>query len=368
MKNTLLKLQEWFKNTNFKELAKKEIKNPIFWVRFTAYAIPLAFLFYVLYINFLPFGYNKTFIIDVGSATDTTAKEFYLEPSATLSEKKIDDATGETYRELNGLAYAVFKPKAFLKDAEISVSIDGDDVYLIPPEIDFSSEEIIWDYAWDFSQGLPKDWRGNAFMFEDEFTFNGEDSRITLPYSKDKFEDGPFSVYVKWSPTDEENNAQQVVGHFNWEIWQNKDNVEFRVGRMNDATGPAYSIKYPFDPDLFFGEIHRALAIYNPGENGYIELYIDDEFRGRTYFGKDKIYKNYGSENLSIGWSSHNNSKNPYFSGSIYDLGIISKNIVEPIKELFLEDIKKDKSVKIGIISRTAQSKIRQLKLDAVQK
>ncbi|MFM2423975.1 MAG: hypothetical protein RLZZ70_364, partial [Candidatus Parcubacteria bacterium] len=32
-----------------------------------AYGIPLAFLAYVLYVNYLPFGYNKTFTIDVGA-------------------------------------------------------------------------------------------------------------------------------------------------------------------------------------------------------------------------------------------------------------------------------------------------------------
>ena len=57
------------------------IKDPIFWARFLGYAIPLAFLLYVLYINFLPFGYNKTFVINVGSANDTKVGEFYLEPS-----------------------------------------------------------------------------------------------------------------------------------------------------------------------------------------------------------------------------------------------------------------------------------------------
>src|SRR3989344_6257249 len=42
------------------------------------YGIPLLILGYVLYFNFLPFGFEKTYIIDVGVIGDTTtSNEFY---------------------------------------------------------------------------------------------------------------------------------------------------------------------------------------------------------------------------------------------------------------------------------------------------
>ena len=98
-------------------------KSPVFWLKFAAYALPALFLVYVLYWNFLPFGYEKTFTIQVGAPGDTKG-EFYLEPSKDLSEPKVA-ADGTTYRELNGIAYAVFSPKAVLRNATITVSVEG---------------------------------------------------------------------------------------------------------------------------------------------------------------------------------------------------------------------------------------------------
>ena len=100
---------------NLLNKTKNVLKKTIFWVRLSAYAIPLTFLLYVLYINFLSFDYQKTFIINIGDINDTKISEFYLEPSKNLSERKIMP-DGATYRELNGSTFAIFKPKALLKN------------------------------------------------------------------------------------------------------------------------------------------------------------------------------------------------------------------------------------------------------------
>lgn len=300
-----------------------------------AYAIPLTFLAYVLYINYLPFGYDKTFTIDVGSINDTdSSRVFYLEPSPNLSERKTAE-DGTTYRELNGMANVVFKPNVVLKDAEITVTVEGEGVSIIPPYIDFNPKDYTWDYSWDIGRSVPPEFTGNAFVFDGEVTFNGRDTRLELPNSADLFETGPFTLYAEWTPKDSEGNAQQIVGHFNWELWQNSDNVEFRVGRMNNATGTFYSIKFPIrDKEEFFNSFHSAIAIYNPSENGYIELYLDWEFVGRTAIGSDVIWKDYGSQNLSFGWTTHNNSKSPYFSGNLYSINLADKNIFDGKKSI----------------------------------
>ncbi|MEI7463569.1 MAG: hypothetical protein WCK03_04225 [Candidatus Taylorbacteria bacterium] len=357
----------------------KWLKSPIFWARFFAYAIPLAFLLYVLYQNFLPLGYDKTFIINVGSMNDTNVGEFYLEPSKDLSERKVA-SNGTTYRELNGSAYAVFKPKAVLKNAEITVSVIGDGISIIPPVLNFDPSTITdWDYDWDFTKEIPKELIGNAFIFDGATYFDGT-SRLELPNTANKFENRAFSVYVEWEPRDSENNTQQIIGHFNWELWQNKDNVYFQVGRMNDAQGPTYSIKYPIPtPANFFNKKHTALAIYNPAnstdsQNGYLELFIDGNFAGRTYFGSDTIWKDYnGTQNLSIGWTPHNNQNSPHFVGSIYKVYTVSKNVLQPQSEISLTATNND-LIYISIISTsdistsTATSTIRKIKLNAVQK
>ncbi len=310
-------------------------KRVIFWLQFSAYAIPLAFLLYVLYWNFLPFGYNKTFTIDVGSANDTSG-EFYLLPSRDLSERKTAP-DGTTYRELNGTVYAIFKPEAVLKNAQITVSVEGEVVSIIPPVIDFNPDSVEWDYKWDFTQGkTPEELGlvGNAFPFDGAMYFDGK-SRLELPDSADKFEDGPFSVYVEWTPEDAESDNQQIVGHFNWEIWQNNDSVEFRVGRMNRENGPAYSIKHPIDQS-FFNASHKILAIYNPADRGYIELFIDNNHIGRTYIDTDIIWNDYGSQNLSMGWTSHNYESSPYLRGSIKKVNFLTKGVLTEFKKVTL--------------------------------
>ena len=130
IKEYIKKLVLRAKNNDCKGLIKRTTKDTIFWVRLSAYAIPLAFLLYVLYINFLPFGFKETFVIKVGSPGDTFG-QFYLEPTPNLSSPKTT-TDGNTYRELNGFAFAVFKPNAILKNADISVSVEGEGASLIP--------------------------------------------------------------------------------------------------------------------------------------------------------------------------------------------------------------------------------------------
>jgi len=261
---------------------KKLIKSPIFWARFLGYAIPLAFLLYVLYINYLPFGYHKTFTINVGSENDTKVSEFYLEPSKDLSERKTNP-DGSTYRELNGMATAVFKPNVVLNNAEITVEAEGEGISIIPPYIDFDPNSVQWDYSWDFTKGIPSDLtniNNKAFYFDGATYFDGT-ARLELASSSDMFEDGPFTVYAEWMPIDDVGNGQQIIGHFNWELWQNKDSVSFQIGRINGSDGLILNIRYPIDKN-FFNKVHNALIIYSPSLNGYIEIFIDSKSSGRT--------------------------------------------------------------------------------------
>jgi len=320
--NITNKIATWLKNFNF----KKKVKDPICWVRFAAYAIPVAFLLYVLYMNFLPFGYHKSFVINVGSADDTKVGEFYLEPSKDLSERKTA-ADGTTYRELNGTANVVFKPKAVLKNAEVTVSVEGEGVSIIPPVIDFDPSTVKWDYSWDFTKEIPKDLTGNAFMFDGAATFNGKDTRLQLPDSADKFEDGPVSIYAEWTPTDSSKDDQQITGHYNWEITQNKDCVTFSVGRMNNTDGQVYKINKTVDQS-FWGYKHNLLAVYSPSENGYIELFLDNYLVDHISIGNNKTWADYGKYNLSWGWSPHNSGTNPHIMGSINKTSIVTAAII----------------------------------------
>ncbi|MEI6529372.1 MAG: hypothetical protein WCN88_03180 [Candidatus Falkowbacteria bacterium] len=363
------RVKDTFKSIN-KQNTKKLLKDPIFWARFLGYALPLGFLLYVLYINFLPFGYHKTFIINVGSANDTTVSEFYLEPSQDLSGRKTNP-DGTTYRELTGMATAVFKPNVVLKDAEITVEVEGEGVSLIPPYLDFDPNSVQWDKSWDFTKGVPGDLvnkNKKAFLFDGATYLDGT-ARLEIASSSDMFEDGAFTVYAEWLPTDDSSDGQQIVGHYNWELWQNKESVSFQIGRVNNKDGQFYNIKIPIDKK-FFNKKHSLMAIYFSSDiNGYIELFVDGQFSVRAYLGPDKIWTDYNGKNdLSFGWTSHNYGTSPYFRGNLYKVNIISKNIFLPQTKI---KFKTENSESLTIFFRSnlpTASIIKQIKLDAVQK
>ncbi|MEJ0053260.1 MAG: hypothetical protein WDN10_00835 [bacterium] len=305
---------------------RRAVRTLEFWLTFAAYAIPLVFLLYVLYVNFLPFGYSKNFTIEVGSPGDTSGP-FRLEPSRQLSERKVDE-NGIPYRELNGLVMATFDPGVALKNARVTVSVEGGPgIEVIPPHLDFDPDSVDWDYSWDFSTSTPGDLVGDSFHFDGCEYFDGK-SKLELPGSADMFEDGPFTVYAEWTPEDPTQGFQEIVGHYNWELLQNKSTVSFQVGRMTDAQGPFYVITYPIKED-FFNSKHSAFATYSPfpDTSAYIELYIDENLVGRTYIETSTIWKDYnGHQNLTFGKAGHGTAT--FYRGCLYKIGYSPLNLI----------------------------------------
>ncbi len=483
-----------------------------------AWVIPAAVLLTILYLNFLPFGYEKTLTINVGAKNDDKG-EFRLEMSPALGSRQ--ELDGQTFRYLDGLAYAVYEPKVVLRNATIEAELTASSgvSFILPPDL----TDVKWDYDWNAQNieqyfqaelsekqifekfqnttstaiaknsfviasetkqstlnGINATCQKNAICYKDGFAlelqyqadryatllsgslslnqtpkelvltykgkkikyqlpdyylgethtviiaFDGEklylttdknegtkamnlviahvvipsevegslstktslsqitiyksksvqslsfhpnkpsfidtkdgsiildgSTRLVMPNTADKFEDGPFTVYAEWTP-EKAANGQQIIGHYNWEIWQNEKTVSFQVGRMSSSTGPMYKISYNVD-ESFFNKSHTLLAVYSPvstatssvlchpGEgrdpvvteesvckepitNGYIEFFVDNIFAGREYLANETIWLDYnGNQNLSIGWTPHNNNSSPIFSGDIYSIKI-SKN------------------------------------------
>jgi hypothetical protein len=338
----------------FPKITRKNFyKHPIFWARFLGYVIPLSFLLYVLYLNYLPFGYHKTFTINVGSANDTTPSEFYIEPSKDLSDR-MTNPDGSTYRTLNGMATAVFKPNAVLKNVNITVEVKGDDgISLIPPQIDFDPNSVNWDYDWNFINGVPEGLindNNRAFVNDDGTYFDGT-ARVEIPKSNNTFENAAFTVYAEWLPTEYNNNFQQIVGHYNWELLQDKEAVRFQVGRMNDATGLIQSITYPINSDFFYKK-HTAVAIYSPEKNnGYIELYIDGNYAGRTNITSDIIWKDYnGTQNLTFGKSNHGVAT--FFKGALYRVSFKHAADILKVNKISLMLTDEDELLKVNLVSK----------------
>jgi len=256
----------------------------------------------------------------------------------------------------------VWNPNAVLKNATVTVSVLGSGVSIIPSTIDFNPSSVKWDYSWDFTKQVPKNLTGNAFIFDGGTWFDGNTS-MELASSSDLFEDGPFSVYAEWAPKNNRDNQQQIVGHFNWNLMQNKDSVDFTVGRMNDKNGPFYSVRYPITSD-FFSSKHTALAIYNPSETGFIDFFVDKNYAGRAYFGKYVIWKDYGNADLSFGKADYD--KAVFFKGYIYDVKIISKNAFPSPTKITLHTTDNE-PIHISLLS-VSTSTLKEIQLHAVKK
>ncbi len=297
---------------------RKIIKKEITYVDKIGYAvsilIPLIILGYVVYMNWLPFGFEKTYVLDVGSKGDTlVTKQIYLEKSDALGEAIQEE--NRTYRTLEGSTNIVFKPKAVLKDAIVDIEIIGDDVYIVPP-IEFDYSKYDWNLSIDFSKGIPDFLEGNAEFDEERkcVYFDGQSS-LSYPGTHDQFEEGPFAVYVEWTPENDKGNFQQIIGHYNWELFQRPSYVMFRVGRMSDITGPAYSTIYPITSN-FFNKKHSALSVYNPSQKGYMQLFVDNNFVGIENIKNETIWRDYNEfKPLSFGKSSHGSAT--HFIGCI---------------------------------------------------
>src|SRR3989344_8968978 len=98
-------------------MAKKDNRFVNFLIKSIPFVIPLAIIGYVVYWNWLPFGYEKTYVLDVGSEGDTdSSRDLYLRDLTDIgriSEPMIDE-NGNTYRDINyATNYLYLKDKLF---------------------------------------------------------------------------------------------------------------------------------------------------------------------------------------------------------------------------------------------------------------
>ncbi len=290
---------------------------------FLGVVIPIAIIVVILILNVRPFGYKEQYTLIAGSTEDTFG-ELYLEGSETLSEKLISP-DGKSYREFSHIAKVMFRPTWYLSTINIEAAVDGDNIEIISPRTTWKPGDITWTTHWNFEKEKPTDLIGSAFHF-DRCTYFDGNSKLDLPESENIFETGPISIYASWKP-ESDYPFQQIIGNFSWELRQDRDAVTLQIGRMDHASGTTHFVRYPIQPE-FFNKQHTALAIYNPSVNGgYMELYVDNIFAGRTYFGDSHIFPDYNEGfGLSFGKSFHTGST--FFKGCIYDVRIADYPVI----------------------------------------
>ncbi len=304
-------------------------KFPITLISVVVVAILAAVIYYV---NFLPFGLNTHNELIFGKENDTLGV-FKLLPSSAWGSRDVEQS-GTTYRTIEGSAQITYQPKYVLTKSKISLTIEGDDVAAYTDTVPFNPELFNkWQHNWDLSTRIPTEFKGNTYLFDGCTYFDGK-SIMYYENTKDLFESGTFSLYVEWQPN-EVLDYQQIVGHFNWELFQSKNFVIFQVGKMAGTTSTTfYSIRAPID-QTFFNKKHKILIQYKPDStNGYIEMFLDDKFVERRNIGSARIDPQYGDNNLTFGWSSHNYQQNPRFKGCLYRVAYSQDLAITPTKEL----------------------------------
>jgi len=294
-------------------------KHKVGFIKFLAYLLPVLFVLVVLYVNFLPFGYTSNYVVSVAEDGSVVSSSPYV---------WFEDAKGKKINNLSdiyslGVINLVVSPRVVLTGANVSVSVNGTDVYLA--KLNFSAEDNDWDYFWDFTKGVPSSLKGTAKYDKDKSCvyFNGSNNdTLYYPNSADMFENDSFIVYAKWKPEDSSGVNQQIVGHYNWEVWNHNSSVRFMVGRLVNKEGRMPSVVKSIN-ESFFNNNHSAIAVYKAdSEKGFTDLFVDSQYEGRQKLNNETIWLDYnGNRNLQFGWSLHNYGNNSYFTGCIYEAG-----------------------------------------------
>lgn len=276
----------------YKDELRKERRMKNF-LRFLAYFIPLCILLYVVYLNVLPFGYSKEYTINIDNdgKVYSSSSEVYLEDLKGNKIEKLDS--------LYGTVNLVVKPRAVLREASVDVSVTGDNVYLgVEPSI--SS----YDYEFDFGSGIPNELIGNAtFDSSRKCVYFDGNSKLYLPNSSDKFENGSFVVYAEWIPEMINETRQEIVGHYNWEIWQYEDKIRAVIATKFSDIEKFHAVEYPISED-FFNQKHDVLFVYSSNE--FIGLFVNNDFGKFTMLNNETIWGEYnGERDLSFGSSEH---------------------------------------------------------------
>ena len=301
-------------------------RHKVGFIKFLAWTIPILLILGVFYLNFLPFGYSKEYTLKVDD------NGLVISDSPRLFLQDSNNKTITTLSDLYSLGQinVVLKPRMLVRNANATIRVSGDDVYINKLDfkalnLDKENKSSSWEYFWDFRKEIPEDLDGSANYNKEKTCayFNASNNEtLSYPNSDDMFEDDSFVVYAEWMPEDQTENNQQIIGHFNWELWQNNDSVVFMVGRLVDKNGSMPSITYKIDKTTFFNQKHSVIGIYVADEKtskGYIELWVDNKFAGRKNIANQTIWADYGGQYLSFGKSSHGIAR--YYAGCIYRAG-----------------------------------------------
>ncbi len=281
--------------------------------------------------NFLPFGYEKTFTLDVGSLNDT--REELRVDEKTMGERQTTERG--SFRKIENQGTVIFHPRAVLREATLNLELKGEGLYFIKqPDLD-----IDWDYDFDFTEFKLEGTDSLKYDEDGCVIFDGE-TRLVYPDSKDKFEKGPFAVYVEWIPKKRE-GRQQLIGRYNWEFYQHKEMVRLS---LSTKTHKSYSITSSNTENLLHQK-NNALILYNLS---YVALFVNGKLIEKVNTDSEGLRENYARD-LSMGHTRHMGGDRPLFEGSICQAKFAYKELKPERKDSLGFTVDTRKEMKISI-------------------
>ena len=158
-------------------------------------------------------------------------------------------------------------------------------------------------------------------IFDKALSFDGIDDYVDFPNTVNEFESGDHTFTVWTKSTGARSSAKFILCHYNWSLkWASDTQVRFTTGRMNNGTGPFYSVTADVsdkkDDWLFLS------GVYKPSAQKLL-FYVNGEFIDEANIGTDIIYTGYGTQNLRLAKSRHGAST--YYQGIIDEVHVYNK-------------------------------------------
>jgi len=162
---------------------------------------------------------------------------------------------------------------------------------------------------------------GQSTGSEDNGTYLDVNSTVN------EFDSGDMTFYQEVLLNHLPSNSSFSMNHYNWNFYHTNSALVFSCGRMNDASGPTYTLTMSAP---VINTIYKTIGYYHPdasGGNGYMRLLIYSNnilVKDETVsIGSDIIYTAYGTQNLRISKSNH--GVNTMFNGVVTKPMIFNK-------------------------------------------
>lgn len=348
-----------------------------------AYIIPLVILLYVLYMNFLPFGFSKTFVLDVGKED---SDDIYLIDNQFLGPPEMYD--GKYFRRINGTVEVVLDTHLTKKNNKkiiINVELESDnDVFLKIDDLTYpiylndidkkyllKTEDNISVYGKTNStliNNLIKS-HDNSFFNFPKFFFLVEDNSTFLDYHSIKEDEFPFfhdklilnkNFLIEQELIEEVNKplkvkdiniSKKMNNGFLIKALVKNDYIDYHSGIIYKKDSFLLSAPYDSYRFSFFidnklntlskdnAKLNKINLIFIEYDKGFIRLYFNNELIESK---KIRGNINFSNNNQEIYLKGRGNKYE--YKGDIYDLQIFDLNktkrfIVKNNNDIILNNI-----------------------------